>query len=185
MVIRKQKQAKPPLIHQRWPALAVALVVPLIAALIGGLATSQSVATWYPFLKKPRWNPPSWLFAPVWNLLFLLMGVASWLVWQKGTSTRNPGASPHPAMDQQTKQALASYGIQLSLNALWAVLFFGLRRIDLALVEVVALWGAILVTLRQFYQVRPVAAWLLIPYQLWVTFAAILNARIWQLNRKK
>lgn len=173
----RQRQA------QRWPTLAIALVIPFVAAAIGGFATSRSVATWYPTLKKPEWNPPRWLFAPVWNLLYVLMGIASWLVWQKGATTTTRTQGSHAPLKAQSHRALALYGSQLALNALWSVIFFGMRRIDLALIEIVPLWGTVLATIGAFYRIQPLAALLLIPYQLWVTFAALLNARVWQLNR--
>lgn len=183
MAIKEQAQRRHQHGAQRWPTLAVALAIPFVAATIGGLATSRSVITWYPTLKKPEWNPPSWLFAPVWNLLYLLMGIASWLIWQKGAATTTRAQGSHTPLKAQSHRALALYGIQLTLNALWSVIFFGMRRIDLALVAIVPLWSTLLATMGAFYRIQPVAASLLIPYQLWVTFASVLNARVWQLNR--
>lgn len=175
---RRRQRGEP-----RWPTLAIALVIPFVAAAIGGLATSRSVATWYPTLKKPEWNPPSWLFAPVWNLLYVLMGIASWLVWQKGATTTTRAQGSHASLKAQSHRALTWYGIQLALNALWAVVFFGMRRIDLALLAIVPLWSTVLATIGAFYRIQPLAALLLIPYQLWVSFATVLNGRVWQLNR--
>jgi tryptophan-rich sensory protein len=138
---------------------------------VGGIATSSSVSTWYPTLAKPAWNPPNWLFGPVWTLLYILMGVAAWLVWRKGFDA--PGVP----------RALILFGVQLLFNLAWSIVFFGLRSIGWALVEIVAMWVLILVTLVAFYRLRPLAGWLLVPYQLWVTFATALNATIWWLNR--
>jgi tryptophan-rich sensory protein len=156
-------------------ALGIALALPFLAAAIGGAATQRSRSGWYRRLKKPEWNPPDWLFGPVWTVLYALMGFASWLVWRRGqTAGTRKG---------EVKGALLIYGVHLIFNALWSVLFFGLRRLDWALVELVVLWGLILTTLVRFYRIRPLAGWLLIPYQLWTTFATLLNAMLWRLNR--
>jgi tryptophan-rich sensory protein len=138
---------------------------------VGGIATSSSVSTWYLTLEKPSWNPPSWLFGPVWTLLYILMGVAVWLVWRAGFDT--PGV----------RGALILFGVQLLFNLAWSFVFFGMRQVGWALVEIIATWVLILATLLAFYQLRPAAGWLLVPYQLWVTFATALNATIWWLNR--
>jgi benzodiazapine receptor len=151
--------------------LLIAILLPFIVAGIGGIATSSSVSTWYPNLKKPAWNPPAWVFGPVWSLLYLSMGLASWLVWRTDAADRS-----------QVRQALGWYGLQLGLNALWSVIFFGLRQVGLALVEIVLLLGALLTTLVMFRRIRPSAGWLLSPYALWVGFATALNAAIWWLN---
>lgn len=153
-------------------SLAVALFAPFVVAGIGGWITASSVSTWYPGLKKPAWNPPNWIFGPVWTVLYLLMGIASWLVWRKRATQA-----------VQVRAALGWYGLQLGLNLLWSLLFFGLRRIDLALVEIVALWTALATTLLKFGQVRRSSAALLVPYLLWTTFAMFLNVTIWRLNR--
>ncbi len=123
--------------------------------------------TWYAGLRKPAWNPPSWLFAPVWTLLYAMMAVAAWLVWRETGLSREIGL----------------FVLQLVLNALWSWLFFGLHRPGLALADVLALWLAILATHVAFDHVRPLAGWLLLPYLAWVTFAAALNAALWRLNR--
>lgn len=165
-------------------ALGLALVVPFVAAFIGGIATSRSVSTWYQDLKKPSWNPPAWLFGPVWTVLYAMMGVASWRVWRRGRDER---LESHPEVAQQKREAanraLNLYAIHLVFNTLWSVLFFGLRRVDWALAELVLLWSLILATLTRFYRIDAVAGLLLVPYQLWSTFAAFLNAKVWQLNR--
>jgi tryptophan-rich sensory protein len=153
-------------------SLIIALLLPFVAAGIGGIATGSSVSSWYPTLKKPAWNPPTWVFGPVWSLLYLLMGLASWLIWRKRIT-----------QPVQVRQALGWYGFQLGLNMLWSIIFFGLQRIDLALVEIVALWSALVITIFKFDRVRRDAAALLLPYLLWTTFAAALNATLWWLNR--
>jgi benzodiazapine receptor len=151
--------------------LIVALAVSLGTGALGGFATASSVSSWYPTIAKPSWNPPNWLFSPVWTLLFILMGVAAWLVWKLG------------ATDPKVRTALILFGVQLLFNLLWSVLFFGLRSPGWALLEIVILWGLILGTLVAFYRLRPLAGLLLVPYQLWVTFATALNGAIWSLNR--
>jgi tryptophan-rich sensory protein len=151
--------------------LVVAVAIPLAVGAVGGVATSSSVSTWFPTLAKPPWNPPNWLFGPVWTLLYVLMGVAVWLVWRKGFDA--PGV----------RSALILFGVQLLFNLGWSVVFFGLRRVGWGLIEIVVTWVLILATLIAFYRLRPAAGWLLAPYQLWVTFATALNASIWWLNR--
>ena len=152
-------------------SLVVAIAIPLIVGGLGGIATASSIPTWYRTLEKPTWNPPDWIFGPAWTLLYILMGVALWLVWRLGWD--NP----------QVRRALLLFGVQLLFNLLWSLIFFGLRRPDWALLEIVVLWVLILATAAQFYRLQPIAGWLLVPYQLWVTFAAALNAAIWWLNR--
>jgi len=144
----------------------VALVVTFGAAAVGA---GFPVDGWYEGLIKPAWNPPNWLFGPVWGVLYLLMAVAAWLVWRK--SGLSGAAVP-----------LGLFGLQLVLNAAWSWLFFGLHRPGVALVEIVLLWAAILVTMISFWRVQPSAGWLLLPYQLWVTFATALNFALWRLN---
>jgi tryptophan-rich sensory protein len=153
-------------------ALVIALAVPFVVAAIGGIATGSSVSTWYVTLKKPVWNPPAWVFGPVWTLLYLMMGIASWLVWQKRAQN-----------EAQVRRALDWYGLQLGLNLAWSVIFFGLRQVGLALIEIVALWSALLITIVKFGRIRRDAAGLLLPYLLWTTFAAALNAALWWLNQ--
>jgi benzodiazapine receptor len=152
-------------------SLVVAVVIPLVVGGLGGIATASAIPTWYQGLDKPAWNPPNWVFGPVWTLLYVLMGVAAWLVWRQGWD--NP----------QVRGALAIFGVQLLLNLFWSLIFFGLRSPGWAVLEIAVLWGFILATTVQFYRLESVAGLLLVPYQLWVTFAAVLNATIWQLNR--
>ena len=168
-----------------WLALLVALALPFVAAAIGASATGNAVNTWYRTLRKPAWNPPSWIFGPVWTALYTMMGIASWLVWRSahGPTVQN-GALLNSQKKRMVNRALALYGIHLVFNALWSVLFFGRRNIQAALAEVVVLWGLIVATLLDFYRIKPAAGWLLAPYLLWTTFATLLNAKIWQLNRR-
>jgi translocator protein len=147
------------------------LLVPLLVGAGSGFLTGGAVRDWYPSLVRPSFAPPSWVFGPVWTALYLMMGLAAWLVWRKAGTT--------PA----GRVALGLFALQLVLNGLWSVLFFGLRAPGPALIEIVVLWAAIAATLRAFRRVDAVAGWLLVPYLAWVTFAAILNAGFWWLNR--
>lgn len=145
------------------------IAVCFTAAGLGAAVTATSVGGWYQTLAKPSWNPPDWLFGPVWSALYLMMAVAAWLVWRgHGWSAARP--------------ALIWFGIQLALNVLWSVLFFGLQRPDLAFAEIVALWLAIVATCFAFRGKSVTAAWLLIPYLGWTSFAVILNFAIWRMN---
>lgn len=143
-----------------WIALAFA------AALIGSLF---SPGDWYGSLRKPSWNPPSWIFGPVWTALYAMMAIAAWLVWKRG------GFSVQ-------RLPLTLYLIQLTFNALWSPLFFGLKNPGLAFLDIVLLWITLLATLLAFWKARPVAGILLVPYLAWVTFAGALNFTIWQMN---
>jgi tryptophan-rich sensory protein len=151
--------------------LVISVAVCQMAGVIGSVFTSRTVTTWYVTLIKPSFTPPSWVFAPVWITLFLLMGVAAFLVWSKGWS------------DQRVKIALGLFILQLILNALWSVMFFGLKSPLAGLIDIVILWCAILLTIISFYRISTTAAALLAPYFLWVSFAGILNFSIWSLNR--
>lgn len=155
-------------------ALVILILLPIIGGGLVGFITSRNVSSWYPTLQKPAWNPPNWIFGPVWTILYGLMGWASWLIWQKRAD-----------QPKQVRSAQMWYGLQLGLNFLWSVIFFGFRRPDLALLEIVLLWGAILVTVVKFARIDRLAASLMIPYQLWVTFATALNAAVWWLNRNQ
>jgi benzodiazapine receptor len=150
----------------RRTAVAVAgwVGVSILPGVVGGLFRPGD---WYSALGKPAWTPPGWVFGPVWTLLYVTMGVAAWLVW-----ARAGWGWP-----------LLPFVVQLVLNGAWTWLFFGLRSPELALLDIVALWVMILVTLIVFWRVHPVAGGLLLPYLAWVTFAGALNAAIWHLNR--
>ena len=152
------------------------LALTAVAAAIGG-AASVNAASFYAQLVRPAWAPPSWLFGPVWTVLYLLMAVAAWLVWRAG---HDDGATAPLAAN--ARRALALYVAQLALNALWTWLFFGWRRGALALADVVLLWLALVATVLAFRRVRPAAAALLLPYLAWVTFAAALTWAVWRAN---
>jgi translocator protein len=128
-----------------------------------------STGGWYEGLVKPAWNPPAWLFGPVWSLLYVMMAVAAWLVWREGGW-------------RTQRRALFLFLLQWLLNALWTPLFFGLHRPDLALAEILLLWLALVATLLVFWRVRPLAGLLLVPYLAWSSFAALLNFTLWRLN---
>lgn len=147
------------------------LLVPLLVGAGSGFLTGGAVRDWYPSLVRPSFAPPSWVFGPVWTALYLMMGLAAWFVWRKA------GSSP------AGRVALGLFALQLVLNGLWSVLFFGLRAPGPALIEIVVLWAAIAATLRAFWRIDAGAGWLLVPYLAWVTFATALNAGFWWLNR--
>ena len=156
-------------LDNQWWVLCGFGVASFTAAAIGGTATSRAVRDWYPTLVKPAWNPPAWLFGPVWTVLYLAMAVAAWLVWRRAGWA---GA----------RLALTLFMVQLTLNAAWSIIFFGLRNPGAAVVEVMVLWAAILGTLVLFWQVSVPAGILFIPYLAWVSFATVLNFAIWRLN---
>lgn len=141
------------------------------AGFLGTFFTTPAIPTWYAQLAKPTLAPPNWVFAPVWTTLFLLMGIAFYLVWTHPT-----------ARIQHKKAALMIFGGQLVLNILWSAIFFGLESPRWALVEIMLLWCAIIVTMIAFRKISLPAAWLLVPYILWVSFAGYLNYAIWSLN---
>jgi translocator protein len=152
------------------PKLIISVLVCLGAGFIGSLATMKSIPTWYAGLNKPSFSPPNYLFGPVWTALYIMMAVAAFLVW------RRAGESGPVSV------ALIVFAVQLVLNILWSVFFFGMRMPGLAFAEIVLLWLSILATIWLFGRTAPVAAWLMIPYVLWVTFAAVLNFSLWRLN---
>lgn len=151
-------------------ALVVSVAACFGAAAIGSAFTSPAIPTWYAGLSKPAWTPPSWLFGPVWTLLYLSMGVAAWLVWRERANYTG------------VRLALLIFGVQLALNALWSIIFFGMKRPGLAFIEIMILWEAILLTFLAFRRIDTLAALLLLPYLLWVSFAALLNFTIWRMN---
>jgi tryptophan-rich sensory protein len=142
----------------------------LAAGIIGGLITAPAIPAWYNGLNKPFFNPPPWIFGPVWTLLYILMGIALFLIWdKKGSGTIK-------------QKSLVCFFIQLFLNAIWSPIFFGLHAPLAAFIVIVFLWIAILMTMTGFRKISKTAFWLLVPYLLWVSFASVLNFAIWQLN---
>ena len=150
--------------------LAVSIIACLLAGFIGGIFTSSSVSTWYETLNKPSFSPPNWVFGPVWTLLYILMGISFYIVWLKSFK------------EKEVKKAAAIFAVQLLLNMLWSILFFGLKSPLAAFIEVVLLWLAICLTILQFSKISKPAAYLLVPYILWVSFASVLNLAIVLLN---
>lgn len=148
--------------------LLVSLLICYGASALGGLATSTSVKGWYLGIAKPSWNPPAWVFGPVWFCLFTMMGISLWMIWKHD----NPNK----------KKAMVLFGVQLVLNVLWSCFFFGLKNPGLACVEIVFLIAAIALTLLSFAKIDKMAGMLLLPYLVWTTFAAFLNGTIWILN---
>ena len=159
----------PSAVSRRYAALLGFLAMTFLAAAIGSWATFQGVRDWYPTLAKPTWTPPSAVFSPVWTVLYALMAIAGWRAWLK-------------ASGPSTRGILALYVAQLAANALWSVLFFGFRRPDLALVEIVMLWALLVFCAVRFTRVDRLAGVLWAPYVAWVTFAAGLNAAVWRMN---
>ena len=152
-----------------WLGLVVFVVVCFAAAGIGGAVTTPKIATWYAALAKPSWNPPNWIFGPVWSVLYLCMAIAAWLVWRQGGLAG--AATP-----------LALFAVQLVLNLAWSWLFFGFENPGLAFVDIVLLWAAIAATMVAFWFRSAIAGILFVPYLAWVSFAAILNFVVWRLN---
>lgn len=145
------------------------LVLTVGGGALVGLLTNGGASPWYEALAKPSWTPPAWVFGPVWTTLYAAMGVAAWMVWQRvGPGLRHP--------------ALRLFLVQLGVNLAWSILFFTLRRPDLALADIVVLWGLIAVTIRAFERHSAAAAWMLAPYFAWVSYAAALNAWIVSAN---
>lgn len=148
--------------------LLISVAVSFTAA-FGSLTVGDAFTKWYPSLNKPVFTPPGWIFGPVWTILYLMMGIALYLVWRDGVK-------------RDIRVAVPIFIIQLVLNALWSFIFFGLKAPGAALVEIVVLWMAIVLTVAAFFRISRTAGLLLIPYWLWVTFAVALNFSIWMLN---
>lgn len=149
--------------------LGALVVLCLLVELIGGWFTQQTVHTWYPEIAKPSWTPPDLVFAPVWTILYMLMAVSVWLIWKTPTT-------------KDKNIAYTVFGVQLFLNMIWSGLFFTLKNPLYGLVDLIPLWFLIIGMLVVFYRIKPLAAALLIPYFLWVSYALALNYSIWTLN---
>ncbi|MEO1010577.1 MAG: TspO/MBR family protein [Bacteroidota bacterium] len=150
--------------------IGISIGVCLVIGFLSGFATQSSINDWYPTLEKPSFNPPNWIFAPVWTVLYVLMGTAAGIIWAKGLHHR------------WVKTALYHFGFQLLLNGAWSIVFFGLRSPFWALLVIMALLILLALTLKWFRVVSKWAAYLMIPYVLWVCFATVLNYKIWELN---
>lgn len=150
--------------------LFACIALPLALGFIAGMFTSQSVPNWYESLNKPSFSPPNWIFGPVWTILYILMGISLYLIWKQDAS-------------KERNLAILVFLIQLTLNFFWSFIFFYFKMIGLALIEIILLWISIIIMLVLFYRIKPLAAYINIPYFIWVTFAAILNASYFILNR--
>jgi tryptophan-rich sensory protein len=148
----------------------ISIALPLAVGAVSGFFTTASVNGWYAGVNKPSFNPPNWLFAPVWTSLYILMGIACFLIWNS------------QAESKEKQVALRFYGIQLALNFLWSFIFFYAQQPGWAFIEIILMWIMILLTILSFRKISTVAAWLLVPYICWVSFASVLNFAIWYLN---
>jgi translocator protein len=149
--------------------LIISIALPVGVGLIAGMFTAESVRGWFQTIEKPSFNPPSWVFAPVWTTLYILMGIGFYLVW----------VSPR---SQLKTRAMMLYFIQLALNGAWSFIFFYSQEPGWAFAEIMLLWLSIFVTMILFWRISATAGWTLVPYLAWVSFAAVLNYSIWQLN---
>jgi benzodiazapine receptor len=154
----------------KWSRLIASVLICQLAGIIGSVFTVSSIPDWYAGLNKPWFTPPNWLFGPVWITLYTLMGISLYIVWNKGLGNKN------------VRSAITVFGIQLFLNSVWSIIFFGIQNTFIALSEIIMLWIAILVTIIKFYRIDRRASLLLVPYIVWVTIAALLNYFVWVLN---
>lgn len=150
--------------------LVIAILIPLLVGATSGFFTATGVDSWYQTILKPSWNPPNWIFGPVWTTLYILMGIALFLVWKADTAP------------EIKRLAIILFSLQLVLNFFWSFIFFNQHAIGWALVEILVMWLLILATIFAFANISRTAAWLLVPYISWVSFAAILNYTIWRMN---
>ena len=150
--------------------LVLCIAVPLIIGIIGSVFTMPEVGNWYAGLHKPSFNPPAWIFGPVWTLLYILMGISLWLVIKDGMSSR------------PVQQAVALFAVQLGLNLAWSIIFFGMHLIAVAFIEILVLFVFIMATTLAFKRINPTAGWLFIPYICWTAFASVLTGTLWLLN---
>jgi translocator protein len=173
--------------------LIISILICEFAGIIGSIFTTPAIKSWYYFLDKPSFSPPSWLFAPVWTILFLLMGIALYLAWSKdfkaniyekgiGKKVWNKISEKLWSGSWHEENAAIIFIIQLVLNIFWSIIFFALKSPGFAFVEILMLWFAILYTIVNFYRISKASAYLLIPYLLWVSFAAFLNFSVWLIN---
>ena len=155
---------------KNWLKAVIALLLPQVVGVTAALLTETGESSWYQNIQRPQWNPPGWVFGPVWTLLYLAMGWAFYLVWKS------------PVPPGKKRPALVLWVVQLVFNFFWTLIFFGAHEIGWALVEIAALWLLILLTIFAFARVRKGAAWLLVPYISWVSFATLLTYTIWRMN---
>jgi benzodiazapine receptor len=149
--------------------LLYALLITIGVGTIAGIATASSIGNWYEHISKPTFNPPNWLFAPVWTVLYIMMGIALFQIWKQTPSA-------------ERSKALTVFAIQLFLNFIWSFIFFNFHQIGLALIVIILLWIFIVITIYKFRQLNKTACYLMVPYLIWVSFATVLNASIFRLN---
>jgi tryptophan-rich sensory protein len=150
--------------------LFISILIPLLVGAISGYFTTSGVNGWYALANKPWFNPPNWIFAPVWTTLYVLMGIALFLVWKSDAATGIKQA------------AISLFAVQLILNFFWSLIFFKMQQPGWAFAEIILMWVMILLTILSFGKIASTAAWLLVPYICWVSFASLLNYSIWRLN---
>jgi len=169
------------------------LIICQMAGILGSIFTMPKINTWYATLNKPSFTPPGWFIGLVWTILFFLMGISLYLVWSKNWEIKLPPESDRKKAwnriseklwfgSWREENAALIFALQLALNILWSVVFFGLRSPGFAFFEILMLWFAILYTIINFYRISKPASYLLIPYILWVTFASFLNFMVWRMN---
>lgn len=151
--------------------LILAIVICQMAGVIGSVFTFDAIPTWYVTLQKPTFSPPNWVFGPVWVTLYTLMGISIFIIWQEGIKNK------------KVKEAVYWFGAQLFFNAIWSIIFFGLKDVFLALVVISIMWVLIVVTITKFWKINKISAYILLPYLAWVSLASVLNYNIWILNR--
>lgn len=154
---------------KNWPILIVSILLCLVAGLAGSIFTISAIPTWYAALIKPPFSPPNYIFGPVWTTLYILMGISLYIIWSSNAKSK--------------KNAIIIFIVQLVLNAVWSIIFFGLKNPGLAFIELIALWISIFIIILLFRKISKAASYLLYPYIAWVTFAGVLNFSIWMLNR--
>jgi tryptophan-rich sensory protein len=155
-----------------WIILILSVGIPLFIGFAGALLTTPQIPNWYAGLNKPPWNPPNWVFGPVWTVLYILMGVSLYLVWTADVD------------ENIQRPALVLFFLQLALNFCWSLIFFNRHHIGAAFAGILTLWVLIFLTILAFGSISTLAAWLMVPYIAWVSFASALNYQIWKLNKK-
>lgn len=179
--------------HNNLFKILISIIVCELAGVIGAVFTTPAIGSWYKTINKPSFNPPNWIFGPVWTALFILMGVSLYLVWSKKWVVKNEikfrHKKPWNSLSQkflsgkwQKSNIILIFAVQLLLNILWSVIFFGMHSFGAAFFELLMLWFAIVFMIVNFYRVSKITVWLLLPYILWVSFAGVLNLFIWLIN---
>jgi tryptophan-rich sensory protein len=155
---------------KKWVKLLISIAIPLVVGWTASLFTVTNTGSWYRQINKPSWNPPDWVFGPVWTILYIMMGIALYLIWSADVSK------------SRKRNAITLWVVQMGFNFLWSIIFFNQHQLGWAFADIVLLWFFILLTIIAFSRIKKLAAWLLVPYISWVTFASILNYSILTLN---